>query len=146
MKSMYQPCQYLPPTYSGDHLELLFYCISFTFYAGLSPLDRFLKGILLHDLMSPGGGDPGWSLDLILDRKLADFPDEWDACVKRSAQPEAGCYEAWANSEFSEILPDTAYYTVEEVRHYIRVALSNIAQQKPESAEEALATIARFGL
>jgi len=66
--------------------------------------------------------------------------------MERSAQPGAGCYEAWANPEFSEILPETAYYTVEEVRHYFRLALSNIAQQKPESAEEAHATIARFGL
>lgn len=146
MKSTYQVSQFLPPIYKGNRLELLFYCIRFAMYGGLPPLDKFLKGILLNDLMSPGGGDPGWSLDLILDRKLADFPDEWDACVKRSAQPEAGCYEAWANSEFSEILPETAYYTVEEVRHYIRVALNNIAQQKPESAEEAHATIARFGL
>lgn len=126
------------------HLNLLFWCLLWAVHT--DPLDRFLKGILLNDLISPGGGDPGWSLDLILDRNLADFPDEWDACVRRSAQPEAGCYEAWGNSEFSEILPETAYYTVEEVRHYIRVALSNIAQQKPESAEEAYATIARFGL
>lgn len=146
MKLMYQPCQYLPPIYSGDRLELLFYCISFAIYAGLSPLDRFLSGILLHDQISPAGGDPGWSLHLLLNRSLADFPERWEACIQQSAQPEAGCYEAWANSEFSEILPETAYYTVEEVRHYFRLALCNIAQQKPESAEEAHATIARFGL
>lgn len=38
------------------------------------------------------------------------------------------------------------YYSVEEVRHYIKLALKNIAEDLPESAKEVDQIISRFDL
>lgn len=146
MNSTYQLCHFLPALKRGDKKTLLFYCISFALYAGLSPLDRFLKGILLNDTRFPGGGDPGWYLNLVLDKEHADLPEEWVACIAQSSNPDAGCYEAWALYDTSGISPEMSYYSVEEVRHYIKLALNNIAEDNPESTEEVNEIISRFEL
>jgi hypothetical protein len=141
----YQTCDFLPPVERGGHFELLFYCIGFSLYAGLSPLDRFLRGILT-DEDSPAGGDPGWSLNPVKEIEKADFPDQWAECVASSKYPELGCYEAWAYSEISDIHPETASYTMEEVRSYIRLALLNIAKWKPERAKEVERLLLQYNL
>ncbi|WP_432239976.1 hypothetical protein [Herbaspirillum robiniae] len=127
-----------------DRLNLLFWCLAWVFHT--SPLDDYLRGILLNNLVDPAGGDPGWYLNLISRREAADYSEQWDACIVHSSHPELGCYEAWALADISGIEPETAYYTVEEVRHYIRLALDNIAQQHPERTKEVQEVIARYRL
>jgi hypothetical protein len=140
----YQPSQFLPPIVADhNHLELLFYCLGFVFYAGLPPLDRYLEGIL-GDAGSVGG-DPGWRLCLE-DRERATYPEQWDICVSQSKYSGMDCYEAWALADVSGIEPETTYYTIEEVRYYIRIALENIAVQNPERSAEVNEIITRYRL
>lgn len=141
--STYKMCSFLPPVNRGDREELLFYCIS---YALFPRIDRFVKGILEYDNMCPAGGDPGWSLNLVLERRFADIPEDWDACIAQSINPDAGCYEALALSDISGISPEMAYYTVEEVRHYFRLALDNMAEEDPSIAQKVNQIIKRFDL
>ncbi len=141
----YPPYSKITEIFPNDRLrlELLFYCISFAVNWGSFPLDRYLEGILGN--VGSVGGDPGWRL-CPEDREGATYPEQWDACIAKSKHPELGCYEAWALSDISDITPETAYYTVEEVRHYIRIALDNIALQHPERAADVKEIIVRYGL
>lgn len=140
----YPPYSKIPEI--DDRLELLLYCIRNAVNWGSTPLDGYLKGILLNNLIDAAGGDPGWYLNLVANRDQADYQEQWAACVAQSKHPELGCYEAWALSDISDIELDTAYYTVEEVRHYIRMALDSIAAQYPERSREVQEVIARYGL
>lgn len=66
--------------------------------------------------------------------------------VAQSKYSEMGCYEAWALADISGIEPETMYYTIEEVRYYIRIALKNIAAQNPKQSVEVREIIARYAL
>ncbi|MCA1324079.1 hypothetical protein [Herbaspirillum sp. alder98] len=132
---------FLPPLNVGDRLELLFYCIRFSLYAGLPPLDRYLDGILIHPNSVPKGGgycggDPGWEIDGNNDETGGFFYNENGEQL----------FRCWALADVSDIEPDTAYYTVKEVRYYIRLALENIGKKYPEHLKEAQEVIARYGL
>jgi len=127
-----------------DRLNLLFWCLAWVFHT--SPLDGHLRGILynpknhpeLKTLEATGwcGGDPGWEIDGNNDETGGGYYNEAGQSV----------FRCWALADISGIEPDTAYYTVEEVRHYIRLALDNIAQQHPERTKEVQEVIARYWL
>lgn len=130
----YPPYSKIPEI--DDRFELLFYCIRFALYAALPPLDRYLKNILTPaDYRGYCGGDPDWEID--------GCEDDGRALFDESGQRIFRC---WALSDISDIEPETAYYTVEEVRYYIRVALDNIAVQYPNRFQEVQEVITRYGL
>lgn len=117
-----------------DRLALLSYCLLFALHA--SPLDCYLKNILAPaDFRGYCGGDPGWEID--------GCEDDGSALFDESGQRVFRC---WALADISDIKPETAYYTVEEVRHYILLALHNIARQHPERSKEVQEVITRYGL
>lgn len=126
-------CEYLPDLCTGDRLELLFYCIDFMFYAGLSPLDRYLEGVL--NGKGSVGGDPGWRLSLE-ERESAINKVLWDEFSASQPENFATCYEAWALSEISMLGKEVAYYSIKEVRGFIFLAIKNIASKNPHLLAE----------
>jgi hypothetical protein len=135
-RKIYQPYSQLPAIFEGDRLELLFYCINFSVNWGSFPLDRDIKNILgPADFRGYCGGDPGWEID--------GCEDDGSALYDELGQRVFRC---WALSDISDITPETSHYTVEEVRHYIRIALGNIGIQHPERAAEVNEIILRYSL
>jgi hypothetical protein len=138
--------KYLGEFYDNDRLALLSHCLMWVFFYERDR-HRYIKGLL----GPPGqgglsGGDPGFSMGLVKEQSDADYPDLWKACLQQSKNPNEGCYEFFADSYVSGIEPDTAYYPVEEVRYYIKLALHNLAKQHPEKKSEVDELLERYHL
>jgi hypothetical protein len=129
---------YLGKFLHDNRLALLSYCLMW-FLITRDLNNKTLEGVLYTKLPFESGGwiggDPGWEIEG-MDEDGNPLRDEKGHCI----------YKCWADSDISGIEPDTAYYTVEEVRYYIKLALQNLAKQCPEKKPEVDELLQRYHL
>jgi membrane-bound lytic murein transglycosylase MltF len=73
-------------------------------------------------------------------------PEKWREHIKMLTPSAEGCYEAFLGDDYAEDDEDYHYYSVDEVRYYIRMALDNVAIKRPEQAQEVSDFIKRYAL
>ena len=118
---------------NDDRRALLWYCLGFAMYAGMSPIDKYIKNILDEGRGGYCGGDPGWEIDA--------FDDEGNVLLDESGRR---VFRVWADPDISKIEPDTEYYLFDEVKEYVRQALVCMRERMPESRVEVARILNRY--